>query len=383
VGVTLMAYELVEIPRRKTSWGGEGGPLLIPPGAQHVSGKKKCETCGRMVKTVRGNPRKGSCKCLYYKRTTSFIDVIQDEFLLKQWGKRNVAWGMAHRPDLQLAASACKPDSFYASGDPAALEDKRELNRIAAEASTYAGDKYKADIGTSLHRITHQMDRGEQIGPLPQRWKDDVKAYDKEMKRLGVEWVSVESFRVLNDWVKDISDCNHKAKRYGGSCECFGVAGTVDRIGWYKGRLRIFDIKTGSDFNKLGHAMQLAMYAHMVPYVFPGDYTTKDVGEIDLSVGHIIYLPEGRGECHVEPMNLEMGWQACQTAKLVWETRDLDPVIERDIELELTEMASRAGSLKECRLLWTNAKEMGRLDQAAKNMLTARVKELQAQGITQ
>ena len=99
-----MAFQKVEpaeIPRRKTSFGGEGGPLVIPPGAQHKPGKKKCETCGRMVATDRKYPRKGSCKCLYYKRTTTFIDVLQDEFLLKQWGKRNVAWGMAQRPDLQ------------------------------------------------------------------------------------------------------------------------------------------------------------------------------------------------------------------------------------------------------------------------------------------
>lgn len=385
-----MAYQLVEIPRRKTSWGGEGGPLVIPPGAQHIPGKKKCETCGRMVKPDKAYPRKGSCKCLYYRRTTSFIDVLQDEYLLKNWAKRNVAWGMAQRPDLQLAASACKPDSFYATGDPAALEDKAALNKIATEAASYAGDMYKATIGTSLHRLTHQMDRGEELGRIPERWNADLKAYDSEMKRLGIEWVSVESFRVLDDWVKDIKECKHKAPQYGGDCYCFGVAGTVDRIGWYKGRLRIFDIKTGSDFNKLGHAMQLAAYAHMVPYSFPGDQratSTADLGyensDIDLSVAHIIYLPEGQGECRVEPMDIEMGWRACKLAKLVWEARDWNPVIERDIELELTDMASRAGTLKELKLLWRNAKDMGRLDGPAKYMLTKRAKTLKAQGVTE
>lgn len=381
-----MAYQKVEsaeIPRRKTSFGGEGGPLIIPPGAEHKRGKKKCETCGRMVATVKGSPRKGSCKCLYYKRTTTFIDVLQDEFLLKAWGKRNVAWGMAHRPDLQLAASACKPDSFYATGDPAALEDKRELNRIATEAGNYAGDMYKATIGSSLHRLTHQMDRGEELGHIPERWVDDVKAYAEFTKSKGIEWVSIESFRVGDWWVKHLDECNHKAVRYGGTCKCMGVAGTVDRIGWYKGRLRIFDIKTGSDFNKLGHAMQLAAYAHMVPYIYPGDVRGADPDEIDLSVGHIIYLPEGAGECRMEPMNLEIGWRACELAKNVWEMREENPVIERDIELELTEMASRAGSIKECRMLWRNAYDMDRLDQGAKNMLRARVAELQAAGVTE
>lgn len=374
-----MAFQLTEVPRRKTSFGGEGGPLLIPPGAKHISGTKKCETCGRMVRKESGKYRKGSCKCLYYRRTTTFIDVMQDEFLLKQWGKRLVAWGMAQRPDLQIAAVACKPDSH----EDQPPEDKSELNRIANEAATYAGDKYKATIGSSLHKLTHQQDRGDVIDYIPDRWANDLKVYDETIKAKGIEWVSVESFRVLNDWVKNINECDHKAKQYGGKCECFGVAGTVDRIGWYHGHLRIFDIKTGSDFNTLGHAMQLAAYAHMVPYEFPGDTTGVDPGEIDLKVGHIIYLPEGQGTCRIEPMDLELGWRACLLAKQIWEAREWEVVIERDISLELTEMASRAGSIKECRMLWTVAYKDGRLDGPAKFILRQRVKELEAQGVTE
>lgn len=370
--------KLTEIPRRKTSFGGEGGPLIIPPGAKHYPGTKRCETCGRMVRKESGKYRKGSCKCLYYRRTTTFIDVMQDEFLLKQWGKRNVAWGMSQRPDLVLAAAACKPDSDY--DQP--LTDKSELNNIAHEASSYAGDMFKASIGTSLHKLTHQMDRGEELGFVPDRWVGDLDAYRTEMNLRGIEWVSVESFRVLDDWVKDISECDHKPTRYGGACQCFGVGGTVDRIGWYHGRLRIFDIKTGSDFNKLGHAMQLAMYAHMIPYEFPGDTRGVDPGDIDLKVGHIIYLPEGQGTCRMEPMNLELGWQACLLAKQIWQARDWDVVIERDMQLELGEMAGRAGSLKECRLLWRNAADMGQLDAAAKTMINQRVKQLKAEGVT-
>lgn len=372
-----------EIPRRKTAVGGEGGPLLIPPGAQHKPGEKKCKSCGRKVKAQAKNYYKHSCKCLYHQRTTTFIDVLQDEFLLKNWGKRNVAWGMAQRPDLQLAAAACKPDSYYASGDPEALEDKRELNRIAAEAGSYAGDMFKATIGSSLHRLTHQMDRGDRIEhAIPERWQDDLTAYEQKIKSLGIEWVSIESFRVLDTWVKDISECDHKAKQYGGTCECRGVAGTVDRIGWYKGRLRIFDIKTGSDFNKLGHAMQLAAYAHMVPYDIDSDTRGTDPGELDLSVGHIIYLPEGQGHCYLEDMDLEVGWRACELAKQVWDMRDAQPVVERDWAGELTDMAGRAGSLKELKMLWRNALEMGRLDHAAKAVILKRSEVLKAQGIT-
>lgn len=367
-------FELTEIPRRKNSNGTEGGPYVIPPGAEHISGKKKCETCGRYVKTDSRFPRKGSCKCFYYKRTTTFIDVIQDEFLLKQWGTRNAVWGTAQRPDIVLAATACRPDS-----DPnQPYEDKKKLNNLAAEAQQVAGDKIKASIGSSLHELTHQKDRGETLGFVPERWAADLKVYDETIKGEGIEWVSIESFRVYDGWVEDINKCDHKAIRYGGHCQCMGVAGTVDRIGWYKDRLRIWDIKTGSDYNKLGHAMQLAMYAHMVPYQFPGDIRGVDIDQVDLDVGYIIKLPESQGRCEIEPMDIAMGWRACELAKLIWDARDWNPVLDRDPRAEITEYAGRAGSLQECRMIWNNAQELGLLDRRLKTVLTRRAEELKA-----
>lgn len=375
-----MAKEVAgqDIPRRKGQNGKEAGPLVYPPGAKFISGNKKCESCGRMVRTDRAFPRKGSCKCLYYRRTTTFIDVMQDEYLLKQWGNRNVAWGMAARPDLVLHAIACGPPHEIVAGS----EDYRELNQIAAEAQRTAGDMIKATVGTSLHKMTHSLDRGRDIvGPIPERWEKDLEVYQQAVKLRGIEWVSIESFRVLDKWVKDLSECDHKPVRYGGKCTCFGVAGTVDRIGWWNGRLMIFDIKTGSDFNKLGHAMQLAAYAHMVPYLFPGDERTVEE-QVDLDVGYIIKLPEGQGRCEFEPMDLRKGWEACQIAKRIWEARDWNVVLERDLIGEVTDMASRAGSLLECRMLWNAAKENGDLIPVVKTMINGRVKELKAQGVT-
>jgi hypothetical protein len=309
---------------------------------------------------------------MYYKRTTTFIDVLQDEYLLKQWGKRNVAYGMSQRPDLILAASACTPDSDKNQS----LEDKRELNSIAAQADEAAQHMKAATIGTSLHKLTHRMDRGETLGFVPDPYPADLAAYDEKIKSLGIEWVSIESFRVYDGWVD--TECAHKYRH----CDCMGVAGTVDRIGWYKGRLRIFDIKTGSDYNKLGHAMQLCMYARMVPYLFPGDVRGVDVDEVDLDVGYIIKLPEGQGVCDVVPYDMQKGWTACEVAKLVWDMRDMNVEVERDTYGEITEMAGRAGSLLECRMLWENAKESEVFDKRLKTVLLNRVEELKAKGVT-
>jgi hypothetical protein len=368
-----MSFEQAEVPRHP-KWGG---PYVIPPGRVHRPGEKRCGTCGRMVEPEGKKYKKGSCKCMYYKRTTTFIDVIQDEFLLKQWGNRNVAYGMGQRPDLVLAAASCKPDS----DDTQSAEDKTHLNDIAAQAQEVAGHKVKALIGTSLHKLTHQMDRGEELGYVPEPYPADLKAYDDFVKAEGIEWVSVEAFRSFEGWVDE--ECAHTY----GHCTCLGVAGTVDRIGWYKGRLRVFDIKTGSMFNESGHAMQLAMYGHMVPYQFPEPPGKpprgKDIDEIDLTLAYIIELPAGKGQCRLKPMDIGKGWRAVEVAKTVWDIRnDKQWEIERDHVGEFTEMAMRAGSLKECKLLWRNAKELGCLDRRLRHVLSVRAEELKAQGIS-
>lgn len=348
-----------EIPRHR-KWGG---PYVIPPDAKRTWGDHECGTCGRMVEPIRGkrggvlkSKPKGLCECVYYKRTTNWIDVIQDEFLLKQWGKRNVAWGMAHRADLQLRAAACRPPHH----PDFSKADKDELNAIAEEAGNYAGDQWKASIGTSLHKLTHIMDRGEELGPVPERWRDDLKAYYELTK--DIKWHWVESFRV-NDVLK--------------------VGGTVDRIGWYKGRFVVMDVKTGADWNKCGFAMQLAMYARMVPYDILTDQRIEDPEPVDLKVGYVIKLPEGQGKCAIQPVDIEAGWAACGVAEQVWDTRDkeywLDPSKIRPgraVGRSLAEMAATAHSIQECKNLWRNGKEMGHLTIEAAEAIKARVIEL-------
>lgn len=371
-----MSFEQVEVPRKRNSNGSWGGPYLIPPGLVHTPGEKRCGTCGRMVKPQRQKYKKGSCKCMYYKRTTTFIDVIQDEYLLKQWGNRNVAYGMGQRPDLVLAASSCKPDS----DDLQPYEDKTHLNEIAAEAQRTAGDKVAATVGTSLHKLTHQMDRGEELGHVPDPYPDDLRAYEECVKAEGIEWVSVEAFRSFDGWVDPA--CGHKW----GECTCLGVAGTVDRIGWYRGRLRVFDIKTGSMFNESGHCMQLAMYGHMVPYQFPEPAGKsprgKDIDEVDLLVAYIIELPAGKGECRIVPKDIQKGWHAVEVAKTVWDIRNEKEWTPDDHVGRITEMALRARSLKECKLLWRNAKAMGCLDRRLRHVLSVRAEELKTQGVS-
>lgn len=211
-----MAFEQTAIPRHK-SWGG---PLVIARGKKRGTGDKSCPRCGRPCKTGkcaetrRGTaPQPGDCHCLYYKRTTNFVDVLQSEYALKQYDRRMVAYGMSQRPDLVLSIAALRdPDGA----------DKDALQGYADDAKDAAKAAAGANIGTALHRLTEDMDHGRTLGHVPDPYPADLKAYEQATK--GIEWVGIESFRV---------------------CDQFKVAGTADRIGYHPltKRLHIFDLK--------------------------------------------------------------------------------------------------------------------------------------------
>lgn len=346
-----------QIPRHPR-WGG---PLVIPPDATHKPGEHQCPSCRRMVAPNRGKSGKpvktgkGTCKCEYYKRATNFIDVIQDEFKLKQWDRRMVAYGMSQRPDLVLSATTVM---FGDDGKPDEAGN-RKLQQIADDAKDYAKAGAAATTGTSLHTLTEWMDTGRDLGYVPEPYPADLKAYAEATK--DIEWVDVESFRVFDDWK---------------------VAGTTDRIGWYKGRLRIFDIKTGGLFFEGGPAMQLAMYARSTKYDIATDTRQIDFAPIDLGCAFIIHLPAGKGECTIKSVDIAKGWGGCRIAKQVWDFRNNSRGLIGDDDDRIVtgatyfDMAARAGTTVELRMLWKRAKEQCVLSPELKELLQRRATEL-------
>jgi hypothetical protein len=346
-------FQPAEIPRAYYN-SRPAGPYVIPPGVKFTEGDHKCSQCGRNVAPRKGSPNKGSCRCVYYKRCTTFIDVLQSEFALKQWDRRMVAYGMSQRPDLVLAAAASDPNS---------PSEKRGIQSIAGAAIEHARGSAAANIGTALHKLTERMDRGEKLGVVPEPFPADLRAYEECVKAEKLEWVGVESFRVHDE---------------------YQVAGTTDRIGWYRGRLRIFDLKTSPNENPIsyphGPSMQLAMYAHSVPYIYPGDYRTADVADVDTDVAYIINMPAGSGRCELRPVNIAKGWGACTLAVQVWRWRDtkgliMDPDKVRD-NTTFKDMAVRAGTVTELKMLWRNAKDSGALTDDLKIVLKQQAEKL-------
>lgn len=298
-------------------------------------------------------PLKGT-KRVAYRRTTTFVGCLDDMNGLIKWKARQVAYGMGQRKDLVLAAAAADPD------------DKRTLGEVAEKASEHAQSSASATTGTALHALTERIDRGGQLGFVPVEYQADLDAYQKATD--AIKFVGIETFRVHDEWQ---------------------VAGTADRIGRLPGQdlLTIFDIKSGSIDYPHKMAMQLAMYAHSIPYDIAADKRGTDVemygGKVDLNHGVIIHLPAGEGRCELYEIDIWKGWGACMLAKQVWNwrgakdlTKPIDPSVPSPKPATWESLIANATTVERLREIWEGAKQSKQLTSDVRAMCTARSREL-------
>jgi hypothetical protein len=236
-----------------------GRPLITPPGG--------------------GKPKS-------YRRCTTFVGVLEDTYNLSKWQQRQVALGLAARPDLLLAVSA--------HGD-----DKDKLNGICADAAEAAGSSSAATIGTALHRIAERLDAGETV-TVPDVAKADIDAYRAATAEFT--WTHIERITVNDD---------------------LEVAGTPDRIGLIPGAGNVpvvADLKTGSlDYGMGKIAMQLALYAHS--HLYNPTTGERERHPLNTQRALVIHLPAGKGECNLVWVDIAAGWEAVQLAAQVWAWR--------------------------------------------------------------
>jgi hypothetical protein len=229
----------------------------------------------------------GGTKPVAYTRCTTFVDCLEDKFKLGRWEQRQTALGLADRPDLLLSVSAHR-------GDKNALDDIVDKAKEAAKSSA------KSTTGTALHKLCEQRDRGEQLGVIPVAHQADLRAYEAAIR--GMTFHYIEQFTVHD---------GHK------------VGGTPDRVLEWQGQHYIGDIKTGSiEWGGLKIAMQLAMYAHSVPY-HPTSGRLPYAHTVDTQRALVIHLPAGEGQCYLHWVNIAAGWEAVHTAADVrkWRAR--------------------------------------------------------------
>lgn len=238
-----------------------GRPLIVPPGG----GKK-----------------------VAYRRCTTFVGCLEDTYNLSRWQQRNVALGLADRPDLLLGVAAHR-------------DDKDRLNQLCEDAAEAAKSSAAATTGTAVHALTEIVDRGLALPVIPDGAAADLDAYRRATA--GIEWLHIEQGVVVDE---------------------LQVHGTPDRIGRLPdGRVVVLDLKTGSvDYGIAKIAMQLAVYSRGTVY----DHTTGTRGPhlpdlVDQTTAVVIHLPAGSGTCRLLEVDLAAGWEGVQVARQVWAWR--------------------------------------------------------------
>ena len=223
-------------------------------------------------------------KRVAYTRATTFAGALSDQYRLGLWKQRMTATGLLDRPDLILAVAAARHDST-------------KLDAVCESAVEAAKGTAAAGIGTSLHTLTEMVDRGIDVGTIPDAYVADLAAYQKateELTALHIEQICVQDF--------------------------LKVAGTPDRIVNFRKKTHIADLKSGSiQWDPIKIAAQLAIYARSKIYDVATGERTPHGAEIDWGI--VIHAPAGTGTCTLYWVDLLKGWEAVLLARQVRDMR--------------------------------------------------------------
>jgi hypothetical protein len=233
-------------------------------------------------------------KPLPYTRASTLAKTLDDKTALSKWMCRQTAIGLATRPDLVALVAAH-------------TDDKKTLGDAVEQAMAAAKSDEAANIGTTLHKLTEQIDGGHDIDWMPTEMRPDLDAYRATMS--GIEILGAEVFVVVDE---------------------IQVAGTFDRVVELPdGRRMVADIKTGQHEPNYPHgsATQIAIYSRGHAYT-PDEgrkYRLADRG-ISQTEGLLIHLPAGQGRCDLYIVDLEIGWALATVAARVRAMQKAKPI---------------------------------------------------------
>ena len=225
---------------------------------------------------------RGGGKAQAYTRATTIAETLDDRYNLELWKMRQVALGLAQRPDLLAQAAAHT------------AEDKKTLNDVCKQAMDAAAAMSGANMGTALHKIIERHTTGT-LGDCPEMFADRLDAFRSATEGLTFRRDLVERVAVLDRHL---------------------IAGTFDMAVEIDGRLYVADFKTGSgvDFGARGFAVQLAIYANASSLY---DYATEqhsDAPGFDLDRAIVIHLPAEGGPCELHWLDIAAGAEALEHA---------------------------------------------------------------------
>ena len=231
-------------------------------------------------------------KPIPYTRVSTLAKALDDKTALTDWKCRQIAIGLAARPDLVTKTKAC--------GD-----DKRALKEVVQEALSAAQSDRAANVGTALHAFTEKIDAGatpENLVTMTDPLFLDLVAYREATRGLGMEAAELQA------------------------------AGSFDRLVQVPGvGLIVADVKTGQHEPDYPHGVsqQIAIYAHSTLYdVEQGRIASlADLG-VRTDTGLLIHLPSEAGRCDLYLIDLTHGWDLAQAAVAVraaYKTKPLTP----------------------------------------------------------
>ncbi len=273
-------------------------------------------------------------------RVTTVARTLADEYNLTAWKMRQVARGIARRPDLAAGAAAADPEA-----------DKGALNKIAEQAMEAVASGAGATMGTALHSLTATIDRG---GDLPDGLSEavtrDLWQYVKCMKGHGLRAQAIERIVCLPE---------------------YGVAGTFDRIvsqpsgNAHAAALTVLDVKSAKDvtYSWLETAMQLAAYARASHVWDAAAREWLPMPEVDQTRGLVLHLPAGKGAAQLYGIDLIKGWQAFRHAidvrDMRTESKSWGWVVANDPAAAFLLRVRRAADQDELAALWDEGQRRG------------------------
>jgi hypothetical protein len=264
-----------------------------------------------IIDPVLGKPRrhkKGTVKGI--TRCTTFVKAASDRTALTEWNKRNVLIGASRRPDLVLEAHGLTH------------ADKGRLGSLVEQLEVAAGAKVASALGTAIHRLTEEIDRGDiTLDGVPEAYKPHIMSY--------VQALTAAGFRVMPDLME----------RTVFVPEFDGVVGTYDRVLYHipSGTYVMGDLKTGKNMEygwdeiEAQEAIYARGYNQFGNYVWGDDpECSQDRWEepryqVRTDVGVVMWLPvEGdtAGQCQLLMTDLERGWRYVHTCGHVREQRN-------------------------------------------------------------
>ena len=244
-----------------------------------------------------------------YTRVTTISGSFDSGGGLAPWTAAHTVFGtLKHRGILgKWEALLSEHANPWYAGD----KTKRECKELVKEAAKAGGSEDRRDLGTALHKIVAQINRGETPKIYSADTLRDMEAYCETLDNTyGIEVLPdlVETTVVLDDWL---------------------CGGTPDGYVRIPGEPKpwVYDLKTGADltYSFPGYRMQMAAYAKANNIYRQGrapdgseDQRLPPV-DVNQETGLIVWLPAGEGRCVLFAVDLVDGWEGFKIAAAAYE----------------------------------------------------------------